>query len=41
MERLTESKTEFETVLRLQPNSTFARQAIEAIVARMKATGRQ
>ena len=41
MERLSESQHEFETVLRLQPNSTLARQAIDAIQKRMKATGRQ
>ncbi|MGH7247040.1 MAG: tetratricopeptide repeat protein, partial [Pseudomonadota bacterium] len=40
MERLDESQAEFEAVLRLQPNSQFARQAIDAIVARRKATGK-
>jgi len=41
MEKLSESQTEFETVLRLKPDSTLAKQAIDAIKARMKATGRQ
>jgi tetratricopeptide (TPR) repeat protein/mono/diheme cytochrome c family protein len=41
MERLSESQAEFETVLRLQPDSSLARQAIDAIQKRMKATGKQ
>ena len=41
MEKLSESQAEFETVLRLKPDSTLAKQAIDAIKARMKATGRQ
>jgi len=41
MEKLAESQVEFETILRLQPNNTLARQAIDAIQKRMKATGKQ
>jgi tetratricopeptide (TPR) repeat protein len=41
MERLSESQAEFETILRLQPANTLARQAIDAIQKRMKETGRQ
>jgi tetratricopeptide (TPR) repeat protein/mono/diheme cytochrome c family protein len=41
MERLSESRAEFEAVLRLNPNSRLAKEAIDAIVARMKSTGRQ
>jgi len=41
MEKLSESQAEFENVLRLKPDSTLAKQAIDAIKARMKATGRQ
>lgn len=40
MERLDESQAEFETVLRLNPNDPVAKQAIEAIQARRKATGK-
>ena len=39
-ERLDESQAEFDTVLRLDPKSTIARQAIDAIVARRKAIGK-
>lgn len=39
-ERLEESQAEFETVLKLDPKSPIARQAIDAIVARRKATGK-
>jgi hypothetical protein len=39
-ERLDESQTEFEAVLRIDPKSSIARQAIDAIVARRKATGK-
>jgi tetratricopeptide (TPR) repeat protein len=39
-ERLDESQAEFEAVLRIDPKSTIARQAIDAIVARRKATGK-
>ncbi len=39
-ERLDESQAEFEAVLRIDPNSRIARQAIEAIAARRKATGK-
>jgi tetratricopeptide (TPR) repeat protein len=38
MERLDESQAEFETILRLDPNSQTARQAIDAIKARRQAT---
>jgi tetratricopeptide (TPR) repeat protein/mono/diheme cytochrome c family protein len=37
-ERLDESQAEFEAVLRIDPTSSIARQAIDAIVARRKAT---
>ena len=40
MERLDESQSEFEAILRLDPNSANAKQAIEAIQARKKATGK-
>jgi tetratricopeptide (TPR) repeat protein/mono/diheme cytochrome c family protein len=40
MERLDESQGEFEAILRLDPNSTNAKQAIAAIQARKKATGK-
>jgi tetratricopeptide (TPR) repeat protein len=40
LEKLNESQTEFETVLKLEPNHPFAKQAIDAIVARRKATGK-
>ena len=39
-ERLDESQAEFEAVLRIDPKSSMARQAIDAIVARRKATGK-
>ena len=39
-ERLDESQAEFEAVLRIDPKSPIARQAIDAIVARRKATGK-
>jgi tetratricopeptide (TPR) repeat protein len=39
-ERLDESQAEFETVLKLDPKSPIAKQAIDAIVARRKATGK-
>lgn len=39
-ERLDESQAEFEAVLRIDPKSSIARQAIDAIVARRKATGK-
>jgi hypothetical protein len=39
-ERLDESQAEFEAVLRLDPQSSIARPAIDAIVARRKATGK-
>jgi tetratricopeptide (TPR) repeat protein len=39
-ERLNESQAEFEAVLKIDPNSSIAKQAIDAIVARRKATGR-
>ena len=39
-ERLDESQAEFEAVLRIDPKSPLARQAIDAIVARRKATGK-
>jgi Flp pilus assembly protein TadD/mono/diheme cytochrome c family protein len=41
MERLNESQAEFEAVLRLKPDSQLARQAIDAIVKRKQATGKQ
>ncbi|MDQ6678492.1 MAG: tetratricopeptide repeat protein, partial [Acidobacteriota bacterium] len=40
MDRLDESLLEFEAILRLDPNSGNAKQAIEAIQARKKATGK-
>jgi len=40
MERLDESQAEFETILRLDPNAQPAKEAIEAIKARRKATGK-
>jgi tetratricopeptide (TPR) repeat protein len=40
LERLDESQAEFEAVLRIDPKSPLARQAIDAIVARRKATGK-
>ena len=40
MERLDESQAEFETILRLKPDSQLARQAIDAIIARRKATAK-
>ena len=39
-ERLEESQAEFEAVLRIDPKSAIARQAIDAIAARRKATGK-
>jgi tetratricopeptide (TPR) repeat protein/mono/diheme cytochrome c family protein len=39
-ERLDESQAEFEAVLRIDPKSSIAREAIDAIVARRKATGK-
>ncbi|MBS1857337.1 MAG: tetratricopeptide repeat protein [Acidobacteria bacterium] len=39
-ERLDEAQAEFEAVQRLDPQSVIARQAIEAIAARRKATGK-
>ena len=39
-ERLDESQAEFEAVLKIDANSSIARQAIDAIVARRKATGK-
>ncbi len=39
-ERLDESQAEFEAVLRIDPKSSIARQAMDAIVARRKATGK-
>jgi tetratricopeptide (TPR) repeat protein len=39
-ERLDESQAEFEAVLRIDPKSSIARQAIDAIIARRKATGK-
>lgn len=39
-DRLDESQAEFEAVLRLDPKSTIARQAIDAIAARRKAIGK-
>jgi tetratricopeptide (TPR) repeat protein len=39
-ERLDESQAEFEAVLRIDPSSSIARQAIDAIIARRKATGK-
>jgi tetratricopeptide (TPR) repeat protein len=39
-ERLDESQAEFEAVLRIQPESSMAKQALEAIAARRKATGK-
>jgi tetratricopeptide (TPR) repeat protein len=39
-ERLDESQAEFDAVLRIDPKSSIARQAIDAIVARRKATGK-
>ena len=39
-ERLNESQAEFEAVLKIDPNSSIAKQAIDAIVARRKATGK-
>lgn len=39
-ERLDESQAEFEAVLRIDPKSPIAKQAIDAIVARRKATGK-
>jgi len=40
MDRLDESQSEFEAILRLDPSSGNAKQAIEAIQARKKATGK-
>jgi Flp pilus assembly protein TadD len=40
MDRLNESRAEFEAVLRLKPDSQLARQAIDAIVKRKEATGK-
>ncbi|MDQ2899520.1 MAG: tetratricopeptide repeat protein [Acidobacteriota bacterium] len=40
MERLDESQAQFESILRVDPSSEPAKQAIEAIKARKKATGR-
>jgi len=40
MERLDESQAEFEAVLRLNPGDQIAKQAIEAIQARKKSTGK-
>jgi tetratricopeptide (TPR) repeat protein len=40
LERLGESQAEFEAVLRIDPKSSIARQAIDAISARRKATGK-
>jgi tetratricopeptide (TPR) repeat protein len=39
-ERLDESQAEFETVLKIDARSSIARQAIDAIIARRKATGK-
>jgi tetratricopeptide (TPR) repeat protein len=39
-EHLDESQAEFEAVLRVDPKSSIARQAIDAIIARRKATGK-
>jgi tetratricopeptide (TPR) repeat protein len=39
-ERLGEAQSEFEAVLRIDPKSSIARQAIDAIIARRKATGK-
>ena len=39
-ERLSEAQSEFEAVLRIDPKSSIARQAIDAIMARRKATGK-
>lgn len=40
MERLDESQTEFEAILRLDPNSLAAKQALDAIKARKAATAK-
>ncbi len=39
-EKLDESQVEFEKILKLKPDSQLAKQAIDAIVARRKATGK-
>jgi tetratricopeptide (TPR) repeat protein len=41
MDRLNEAQREFEAVLRLKPDSRLAGQAIDAIVKRKQATGKQ
>ncbi|HEY3836296.1 MAG TPA: tetratricopeptide repeat protein [Bryobacteraceae bacterium] len=40
LERLDESQQVFETLLRVEPNSTLAKQAIDAIIAHRKALGK-
>jgi len=39
-ERLDESQAEFEAVLKIDPNSSIAKQAIQAIINRRRATGK-